>query len=329
MLANLVSFAAAALMEGLSIKALFAAAQSVAQVLLWHIASVLVSVPGWRGLFPVGYAKSGWTFTALVVGLAGTLPAVGFLLLAGLRVMLALRVAQRPDQRYILGTRRYLTEETAGEIAGESPRSIIEILHGASPKARRNAILALRDVEPKKALPLLQKAIQDSDEQVRLLAQTQFNRIIAGLELAIKQLEAELAHPPRPLSKLLHLAEQYHELVYLGLSSEETQKIHLDRAIELLREAAPHAPDNPAVPFLMMRCFLKNEDVAQARVCLKQLQSRGWGKELTVGWEAEIHFLERDWAALGRCLRQLQATPSTAPALRETVEFWLCPAPVR
>ena len=329
MLATLVSLAAAALLEGLSVKALFATEQSASQVLLWHLAAVGVSVRGWRGLFPADYAKSIWTFAALVFGLAGALPVGGFLLLAGLRVLLAQRVAERSKSRYQLGTNEYLTVGETLELSGETPRSIIEILHGASPKARRNAILALREVEPKKALPLLQRAIQDSDEQVRLLAQTQFTKIMAGLELAIKRLEADLAQPPRPLHKLIHLAEQYHELVYLGLSSEETQKIHLDRAIELLKEAAPLAPNMPAIPFLQMRCFLKNQDVAPAKACLKQLQARGWGRELTIGWEAEIHYLERDWAALGRCLKQLQATPATAPALRETAQFWLGSATAR
>ena len=327
MLANLVSLVAAALFEGLAVMSLFAPEPSAGPVVLWHLAAVCVSVRCWRGMFPPEYANAGWTFGALVVGLAGAFPVGGFLLLAGLRWVLALRVAQRSDQRYHLGTRQYLTVAAVEELTSESPQSIIEILHGASPKARRNAILALRDVEPRKALPLLQKAIQDSDEQVRLSAQTQFNKIIAGLELAIKQLEADLARGPHTAGRLQHLAEQYHELVYLGLSSDETKKIHLDRAIELLEEAARLAPDAPGIPFLMMRCFLKNGDVPRARKCLQQLQARGWGRELTIGWEAEIHFLERDWAALGKCLRQLQTTPSTPAALRETVEFWLGSAP--
>ena len=59
-----------------------------------------------------------------------------------------------------------------------------------APAAFAAKTTAISLVEPKKALPLLQKAIQDSDEQVRLLAQTLFNQIIAGLKTEVGFREA-------------------------------------------------------------------------------------------------------------------------------------------
>lgn len=174
-------------------------------------------------------------------------------------------------------------------------------------------------------LPLLQKAIQDSDEQVRLLAQTLFNQIIAGLEGRVKTLEADLAKPPRHLNKLLLLAEQYHELVYLGLATDETQTIYLGRAIELLEEAARTAPDNTAVRFLLVKCALKGGRLDQARAGLQFLRTKGFAAEVLGPWEAEIAFLERDWQRLAESLRKLDASGDAPGALKGPLEFWLQP----
>jgi len=230
------------------------------------------------------------------------------------------------DTKYVLGTTQYLTLPRYDLDPDIAPRSVTEILNGKDNVARRAAILALRVVEPKKSLPLLQKAIQDSDEQVRLLAQTQFNQIIAGLEGRVKVLEAGLAVPPRHLNKLLPLAEQYHELVYLGLATDETQTIYLGRALELLEEAIQLAPEHTPTRFLLVKCALKSGRIDQARAAIEFLRKKGWQPEVLVPWEAEIAFLERDWPKLSTTLQQLELTGTTPGVLRGATDFWLLPA---
>jgi tetratricopeptide (TPR) repeat protein len=266
-----------------------------------------------------------WTFAALVVGFALPLPVLGPLFLLGYRLLLFMRPARNVESKYVLGTTQYLTLPNLDLEEHDDPRSVAEILNGKDNVVRRAAILALRVVEPKKALPLLQKAIQDSDEQVRLLAQTQFNQIIAGLESRVKSLEADLASPPRHLNKLVLLAEQYHEMVYLGLATDETQTIYLDRAIELLEEAARSAPDNTAVRFLLVKCALKCKRLDCARASLQFLRKKGWRSEVLVPWEAEIAFLERDWALLATTLRKLDASGDAPGVLKGPMDFWLQP----
>ncbi len=312
-------------LEFLSAKALFANEPSASAVLGFHFLALLAAVPALRLVFPKEYRRLKWTFAALVVGFALPLPIVGPLFLLGYRLLLLLDPARNVESKYVLGTTQYLTLARHELDEQEEPRSVTEILNGKDNVARRSAILALRVVEPKKALPLLQKAIQDSDEQVRLLAQTQFNQIIAGLEARVKSLEAELATPPRHLNKLLLLAEQYHELVYLGLATDETQTIYLGRAIELLEEAARTAPDHTAARFLLVKCALKSGQLDQARAGIQFLRKKGWQAEVLGPWEAEIAFLERDWATLAATLKKLDADGATAGVLRGPVEFWLAP----
>lgn len=316
----------AAVLEFFSAKTLLGSEPSAFTVLSLHLLALLAAVPVLRLSFPEEYRRLHWTFPALVVGFALPLPVVGPLFLLGYRLLLTIEPARNIESKYVLGTTQYLTLPRYEPEEIEAPRSVAEILNGKDNVARRAAILALRVVEPKKALPLLQKAIQDSDEQVRLLAQTQFNQIIAGLEGRVKTLEAELAKPPRHLSKLLLLAEQYHEMVYLGLATDETQTIYLGRAIELLEEAGQQAPDNTAARFLLVKCALKSNRLDQARAGLQFLRKKGWQPEVLGPWEAEIAFLERDWEQLSRALHKLDADGATPGALRGPVEFWLQPA---
>ena len=315
----------AVVLEFLSAKSLLSAEPSAFGVLGLHLLALLAAVLALRLVFPEEYRRLRWTFAALVVGFALPLPVIGPLFLLGYRLLLTLEPARNVESKYVLGTTQYLTLPRHELDEAEEPRSVSEILNSKDNVARRAAILALRVVEPKKALPLLQKAIQDSDEQVRLLAQTLFNQIIAGLEGRVKTLEADLAKPPRHLNKLLLLAEQYHELVYLGLATDETQTIYLGRAIELLEEAARTAPDNTAVRFLLVKCALKGGRLDQARAGLQFLRTKGFAAEVLGPWEAEIAFLERDWQRLAESLRKLDASGDAPGALKGPLEFWLQP----
>ncbi len=316
----------AVVLEFLSAKSLLAREPSAFAVLGFHFVALLCAVPALRRLFPEEYRRLKWTFAALVVGFALPLPVAGPLFLVGYRLLLAMEPARNVESKYVLGTTQYLTLPRHEMDEHEEPRSVAEILNGKDSVARRSAILALRVVEPRKALPLLQKAIQDSDEQVRLLAQTQFNQIIAGLEGRVKTLEADLVTPPRHLNKLLLLAEQYHELVYLGLATDETQTIYLGRAIEVLEEAARLAPDHAAARFLLVKCALKCGQLDKVREGIKFLRTKGWQPEVLGPWEAEVAFLERDWELLARTLQRLEAEGATPGALRGPAEFWLQPA---
>ena len=304
---------------------LLAPEPSVLEVLGWHFIGLVFAMPAFRALFPAEYRHLKWTFSALVLGFALPLPVFGPLFLLGYRLLLTIEPARNVESKYMLGATQYLTLPAHEPLEHQEPRSVADILNGKDDVARRAAILALRVVEPKKALPLLQKAIQDSDEQVRLLAQTQFNQIIAGLEGRVKTLEADLAKPPRHLNKLLLLAEQYHELVYLGLATDETQTIYLGRAMELLEEAGKQSPDNTAVRFLLAKCALRSGRLDQARASIEFLRRKGWQAEVLTPWEAEIAYLERDWPRLAQMLRQLDTEGNTPGVLRGSLEFWLRP----
>ena len=232
-------------------------------------------------------------------------------------------VVEDKSRNFVIGNRESLTMHESFEDVSQVGTSIPEILRGRESQTRRNAILALRYVDVRRAIPVLQKAIQDSDEQVRLLAQTHFNRIMAELEVGIKTIETELQSQPRTPTRLIKLSELYHELVFLGLSSEESKRIYLERCVELLEEARLLTPDDLNISVNLMRCNVKLGKTAKARAQLEFLRSQNYRRELLSPWESDLFFQDCDWSALVESLRALRPPPGRMTVLDDQIKLWV------
>jgi tetratricopeptide (TPR) repeat protein len=288
-----------------------------------HLGSVLLMVLATVLVAPETYQKHKSTTLAFVIAFTLPVPLAGILALVAFRLLFKIKPVEDPSRKYVFGDRRFLTVERPEVSLRKTHQSILDVLSSRNNALRRTAILALRAVEAKKSLPVLIKAIGDSDEQVRLLAQTQFNKIIAALELTIKQMEAELGDFSADSGKLIQLAEQYHELVYLGLSSEETEQLYLDRAIQLLRLALKSEPENKGARFFLLKCLIKRGLLGEAEECLNELQQAGFQDDFLRVWRADVLYQKRDWAALERTLNEMRQSKGTDPRLGGMLEFWL------
>lgn len=289
-----------------------------------HLVAIALAWVAFFLTMPLSYRKQLLTSTALIIGFLLPLPIIGLLAILGFRLLFLIRPSQDASKSYMLGSRQYLTLQRFDDpTSGRTQRSILDILGGRDNELRRTAIMALRAVEAKKSLPVLVKAIADSDEQVRLLAQMQFNKIIANLELTIKKMEAEISTSAPPAGKLVELAEQYHELVYLGLSSDETEQLYLNRAIELLDRAIQVEPDNKSTKFFLLKCLVKRGETARAEQLIEELIAQGFQADFLRIWEADIDFQRRDWPALEKALQMMRASKNTDPRLGGLIEFWL------
>ena len=271
----------------------------------WHGAAVCCGTLGLFGIASDSYRKNRITTLLLF--------------------MLSFPKEEIDEKKYRIGTGWFT--ETQVQFVKNRPLvhdySILEILGGMDSVARRNAILALRNLDPRKSIPVLEKAVQDSDEQVRILAQTQFNRISGMLEKRIKQLEAILESGTARTDILVQLAEQYHELVYLGLSKQETVGIHLNRALNLLEKAHQKDQDDISVQLLQMRCQLRLKNLSDVENTLKNLKIHHSEPEITLPWEAELYFLQRRWSELTGLLKLLQNSHTVSPLVHNLADFWL------
>ncbi|MDA1273002.1 MAG: hypothetical protein O2960_02970 [Verrucomicrobia bacterium] len=294
-------------------------------VFVMHAIGVAFGMAAFQLWWPRCLRTSRIGFSLLYLGLCAPLPLAGLALVSLFRLILLIKPSRLQKSDYVLGERPFLTLERIDELELQTPHSVLEILSGKNQSLRRIAILALRSVDPKKALPLLQKAIQDSDEQVRLLAQTQFNKILARLETAVKLMEADLADHPGSPNRIVVLAEHYHELVYLAVSSQETESIYLERAIHLLNEALALEPKSTTAHFLLLKCQVKIKNLDAAKASVRTLRSLGFPQDSLAPWVAEISFQDRDWRTLKQDLESIRISPSHDPRLDGLIEFWLHP----
>lgn len=210
------------------------------------------------------------------------------------------------------------------EESSRKQQSILEILQQAEGPCRAHAILALKDVEPVQAIPLLRRALQDSDELVRIYAQNLLSRIVERVEGNTRRLERQLAESRTP-SCLVRLAEQYHELVYLGILEEpEGCQMAMKKALALLEEATALEPANPHLYLLSLKYSLRNRDLSRSRRHLAEVEAMpGCTPEQLLPLKGELAFLEKDWAALRGLLKAAQ--PMAHGPTAAICRFWTNP----
>jgi hypothetical protein len=242
-------------------------------------------------------------------------------------LVLEAQLRQPPVDR---SSRRYTVwdDEAAGEIA-EAPKatvtgqSIVEILQSPRSELRRNAVLALRELDPRMAIPLLRKGLQDSDEQVRIYAQNILSTMLERFEAGIKELEQRLDAEPNAWGHAIRLAAQYFELVYLDVAGdEETASRYLTWAQTLLQRADAAAPGDAEVAFQGLRYALRAHDVGQARKWFARLDTSGYDARQVLPWEMELVFIEGDWPALHRLFDEFHRSEIVNPRVEEVIAFW-------
>lgn len=296
------------------------------EVLIFHsaaVAAACIALWLWAIAARIG---SAWILPALTASLCAPAPVAGQIVSLALGSIILAKKVTRIEHTYVLGESEALTE-TVPDLSPYSQVSVLAILRGRDVSLRRRAVLALRAVDPRRSVPVLQKAIQDSDEQVRLMAQTLLNRIVSGLETRLKAREAALTSSGNSPRRRLELAELYHEMMFLGLASEETETIYLARAIELLESALRDDASLTSAHRLLLRCHLRSRALTAAQASLEALRTAGEPPQALAPWEAEWLFLKRDWPRLRELLRTIQRQPPNDTRFRRVIDFCLEPKP--
>ena len=288
-----------------------------------HGLALLGFFPCFLWLMPLNYRVHKGLACLLAFGVGGALPLAGPLLLAGL-VLIVRRPAcvPHPERDYHVGDGHPRNRPEYGAPGGTTARTILEVLNRADGEARRRAILVLRHLDPKLALPLLRKGLLDSDDRVRLFSQGLYLKVVHGLDEPVRQLTARLSRQPESLKLQLRLAELLHESVYLEVAPEEGLKATLHKAMALLEQVIAADARNPRAHWLLLKCALKDRDRGKARRSLDALRALGEPAGLTRPWEFELAFLDRDWARFRALLSAAPPRQLNGPGWREWRAFW-------
>lgn len=288
-----------------------------ALVVHWAVC-VLVALMGVRDSSKSRYLPgvSMWLFGVMaVVPVFG--PVCALILVA---VIFLLPEKEKKEDRIVLG----LPGEEGGMPEGVSKdraRSILETLASADADARREAILSLRAEISPSAVLILQKAVGDSDEQVRNYAQSQLAKWVEQSEAKIKKLDAESKKEGARAKVYLALAESLMEMVLVHLAGPEVEGKYLRGALVALEKIGLGYPMRKNADLLAMHCHLRLRQVGKAREVLERLDGEGFVHEALEALRLRVLFHERNWAGLMRELREVSEVAS--PDVLRSRNFWL------
>lgn len=322
----LFSFALGALLEGFAAFELLTSAtfpnQPVQAVLLSHLAACGLLVPALLFLLPPTYRKDKWLSILLILGLSAPLPVVGAaLVLLFSQYILKLELPHKPESDFYFGDRRYSSgnEQSCGN---SLTRSIIVHLRSPDVEVRRNAILAVKQLDFKAAIPILGVALQDSDEQVRIYARNTWSQIAGALEGSLKEIESADITSPQRLDRVIFVAEHFRHYLELGLIAEGSRKPHLDEVIRLLSESLAAETDNERILCLLLKFCLLTRDIRQAKTHLIALKQLAPSPDVTLPWELEIYFEDHDWSSLSALLTTIRRSHFQNPQVMKSYNFW-------
>jgi len=321
----------------------FLEAASVAALLLSHeplrrlpllaashgVACLLVALCA-RSWIPAALRGTPWRALSLLLCLCLFLPGIG---MAGVLLLLlpALHRAGK-EEELPWGPTEFPELPTAPFKVSAQPIYIavglVGVLrHSDDPALRLKAVMASRQMPDRLAIPILDIALKDQVDDVRLLAYSMLDgkeRVIFERIKALDLKLGELGGGAERERGFIHLrlAQEYWELAYLGLAHGKVLLHVLSQAEEHLQAALAVDPHDPGALLLLGRVHLKRGDAEDAAACFRKARDSGMPGEVVAPYLAEVAFIARDFQAVRRHLGQLSTSAATKSPMAEVVQFW-------
>jgi hypothetical protein len=297
---------------------------ATAVVVAWF---VWVTLPKtlWR---PRRYALS------LMFLLALLFPLLGVAGLVVVRIALAIPKAPRVQDAVqdapkleIYAIRPGMDHEVDPLPPGKVARIAVDPKRSTSQRIR--AVLALRDMPARLALPLLRQLLGDPDEEIRLLAysiaSTWEQAVTADLQKVKQEFEAlqarSTARPEALAQAAKRVAELQMEFIYHGLAQGDLRRFALDQAWTYTQFGLQVQPNDPTLLMLQLRLAMARDDLDAAQDTLMRLEENA-SPAVWVPYAAELAWKARHFTAVRAILSQLRMA-EVAPRLRPIMRLWL------
>ncbi|CAE6934866.1 HEAT repeat domain-containing protein [Vibrio sp. B1FLJ16] len=147
------------------------------------------------------------------------------------------------------------------------------LLYDSDPERHLLAITAIRNLPNKHAVPLLQLAMKDLSDDVRLQAYASLERIEKEINESISLLRKQFEHKATA-QKAYEIAQQYWELCYLGIAEGVLFQHYLKQAEQNLIQANK-IQESASSNLLLARVLLKQKRPLDATQILNNAQNQG------------------------------------------------------
>jgi hypothetical protein len=198
------------------------------------------------------------------------------------------------------------------------------IRHGADPSARVRAVMATRQLSSKLAIPILRVALRDPVDDVRLLAYALLDSKERTIYSDIKGVSARLASEAKAGHGALHrrLAQEYWELVYLGLAQGEVLTHVITKGLEHAGVAAEALTDDAGLRLLQGRLLLAAGKLEEAQETFQRAQALGLPRERVLPYMAELAFDARRFSEVQVLLREVSTEAKSRMPLAPLIDYW-------
>ncbi|MCW8329346.1 hypothetical protein MD588_11060 [Photobacterium sp. SDRW27] len=167
------------------------------------------------------------------------------------------------------------------------------LIHDSDPDRRLLAVGAIRHLPRQHAVPLLQLALKDLSDDVRLLAYASLESIETQINELISLFKKQLKHNMQA-SKAFEIAQQYWELCYLGIAEGILKKHYLEQAehyLKLSNKIEISASNN----LLLGRVMLEQKRSQEAIYYLSSALDGGLLVKQVAPYLAEAAYLSGDY----------------------------------
>jgi tetratricopeptide (TPR) repeat protein len=276
---------------------------------------------------PPSYREAKWLSSGLILGIALSLPVFGpgcVLIILKLLNKLSRGHMKKEESSWVVGSRVPDAEGIDFVSGKDSSDSILQVMNGPDPIARRNLVLATKRLPPSEAVPVLRAGLRDSDEEVKLYSQGILSKLVERYEEMVAKLKKDLLSSPDDCVLLLQLAEQLCEIVELSLVADrELQLFYLESAIKLLEKVHALEPANDHAMALLARYHLMTNDPDAAIGVVDQLRKLGASLDVLEAIEIEALFQKRSWPEFREKLSGVVLNRFYDPHLLNLSEFWV------
>jgi hypothetical protein len=198
-----------------------------------------------------------------------------------------------------------------------------QLRYADSPDARVRAVMTLRHMDARRAVPLLRLAFAHESEDVRLLAfgilEQREKRLRTRIELSETRLASSSIAERARLQR--RLARDHWELVYGGFVSGDLEPVVLAKAHAHASEALEARAD-ASTALLLARIHLRQHEPELARHWLERAGAAGAAPAKTAPWFAEAAYQLRRFGEIPVILNGVRRRELQRPGLEPVARFW-------
>lgn len=169
------------------------------------------------------------------------------------------------------------------------------LLHNQDPERRLMAVSAIRHLPRQHAVPLLQLALKDLTDDVRLLAYASLEGIETQINETISLSKKQFEYKPSS-NKAFDIAQQYWELCYLGIAEGILRSHYLEQAENYLNQSNS-LKSSASANLLLGRVMLEQKRPSEAVPFLQAAMQGGLLLKQVAPYLAEASYIAGDYEA--------------------------------